>query len=137
MAIKINVRSTLIPVEIGELKYEVDITDQKYRAFSERFKYVQKELLKLVTAIEDQEKKGEEINEDELFEKLQQLVSTAYHELLGSQAFEQVYQQTPRLIEVTGYLVKLVAAIEQEMEADQGPAMSSYLKAKQAKIQKK
>jgi len=136
MAIKINVLSTLVPIEIGNLKFEVDVTDEKYQAFIERFKAVQKELLALMTEIEEMEKNGTEINEEETLAKLHQLVSKAYDELLGEGTFRQVYQQTPRIVAVTSYLVKLVAALEKEMEVDQKANMSSYLKAKQTKSKK-
>jgi len=136
MTIKINVLSTLIPIQIGELSFEVDVTDQKYRAFIERFKLVQQELLNLVAKVDEEEQKGVTINEDELIEKLHQLVSTAYDELLGAGAFNQVYEQTPRIVSVTSYLVKIVAGLEKEMEADSKSNMSTYLKAKHAKSKK-
>ena len=37
MAIKINLESTVIPVEIGDLKFEIDVTDEKYETFTRGF----------------------------------------------------------------------------------------------------
>lgn len=104
MAIKISLESTIIPVEIGDLKFEIDVTDEKYEAFTNNFNVFLKEIVTL----------DEESSED--IEKLKVLVQKLYDELLGDGSYEQIYTKMPNISFVAGTLANIVTQLAKEME---------------------
>jgi len=104
VAIKINLESTKIPVEIGDLKFEIDVTDEKYEAFINNFNIF---LTKLDTL-------DEENTED--IAVLKTLVSEVYNELLGTDSYEQIYEKMPNIAFVASALVNIVTQLIEEMD---------------------
>ena len=104
MAIKINLESVKIPVEIGDLKYEIDVTDEKYEAFIQNFNEF---LMKVETL-------NKENSEDTVL--LKTLVSGIYKELLGAGSYEAIYDKMPNIGFVSATLVNIVTQLTEEME---------------------
>jgi len=104
MAIKISLESVKIPVEIGDLKYEIDVTDEKYEAFIKNFN-------EFLTKVETLNK---ESSEDTIL--LKSMVSEVYEELLGKGSYEAIYAKMPNIGFVSATLVKIVTQLMQEME---------------------
>lgn len=84
MAIKLNLKKSIIPVEIGDFKFEVDLSDEKANAFEEA-------IIKFLKGIK--ELSNEAKNES----KLGDLLEDAFDELLGEGAFEKLYGYAKRL----------------------------------------
>ena len=104
MAIKVSLESTKIPVEIGDLKFEIDVTDEKYEAFIEKFNNF---LAKI-------EFLSEEKVEDMTL--LKTMVSEVYEELLGMGSYEKIYSKMPNIGFVSSALVSIVTQLIKEME---------------------
>ena len=81
MAIKIELQSTIIPIEIGAFKFEVDMTDEKEKAFKGKLDDFLKEAGEL-----DEEKPEDEI-------KLKEMLTEVYDDLLGEGSFEKLYKE--------------------------------------------
>jgi len=104
MAIKINLEATKIPVEIGDLKFEIDVTDERYEAFINNFN----EFLTKLDSLDDG--KSEDIA------VLKTLVSEIYAELLGEGSYEQIYEKMPNIAFVASVLVNIVTQLTEEMD---------------------
>ena len=116
MAIKINLESTKIPVEIGDLKFEIDVTDEKYETFIKNFNV----FLEKMEALEEENLENLDI--------VKELLKDVYDELLGENAYEQVYKLMPN----TAFVAKVIALVVQrlmtEMEAKSSFDEKSKLK---------
>jgi len=104
MAIKISLESTKIPVEIGDLKFEIDVMDEKYEAFIKNFNV----FLTKMEALD--EEKSEDIV------MLKAMVAEVYEELLGVGSYEQIYAKMPNIIFVASALVNIVKQLTEEMD---------------------
>ena len=114
MAIKINLESTVIPVEIGDMKFEIDVTDEKYEAFIKNFNV----FLSKMEVLDE--------NKSEDVAQLKVMVKEIYDELLGAEAYEQIYAKMSNIAFVSGVLVSVVKQLMEEM--DQKTAPKSQLK---------
>lgn len=112
MAIKINLQGTAIPVEIGELKFEVDVTDAGYQKTFQQLLHLQEEAIALIT----QAATVDEASTAMFKHKLHTLIQEAYDDLLGAGAFTAVYAQTPNITYVTKYLTEIIAGIQKQLE---------------------
>ena len=104
MAIKINLESTKIPVEIGDLNFEINVTDEKFDTFSKHFQ----DFLNNVQALDEQNEEDQN--------KLKPLVKSIHDELLGLGSFELVYEKVPNVTFVAGILIKIVSQLTEEMD---------------------
>ena len=104
MAIKINLESTKIPVEIGDLKFEIDVTDEKYESFINNFNIF----------LEKMESLDEEKSEDLVL--IKKMVKEVYDDLLGKDAYEQIYAKMPNTAFVSKVLATIVSQLMIEME---------------------
>jgi len=104
MAIKINLESVKIPVEIGDLKFEIDVMDEKYETFISNFNI----FLEKIESFDGE--KSEDI------ELLKTMVSEVYDELLGIGSYDQVYAKMPNIAFVTSVLVNIVTQLVEEMD---------------------
>ena len=105
MAIKINLESVKIPVEIGDLKYEIDVTDEKYETFVGKFD----EFLGKAAAL--YKEKTEDVTE------FKTMLSDIYEALLGEGSFDEIYEQMPNISFVSSTFVKIVTQLMQVMGA--------------------
>ena len=97
MAIKIDLQSTVIPIEIGEFKFEVDMTDEKEKAFKAKLD----NFLKQAADLDEQKPEDEE--------KLKELLNEIYDSLLGEGSFDKLYSSASNLGILSGVFVQLVA----------------------------
>ena len=103
MAIKINLESTVIPVEIGDLKFQIDISDEQYDAFSKTFNVFLEEMRHL----------GAEEEEDLVLIREKQ--EKVYNILLGEGAFGAIYERIPSIASTLGILNQIVVYLEEEL----------------------
>jgi len=103
MAMKINIQSTVIPVEIGDLKFEIDVTDENYERLTQIFNTFLLEMENLNDA------------ESEDLDLLKEREKVVYDALLGEGAFEKIYSLSPSIAVMTGILTQLVEYLEEEM----------------------
>ena len=105
MAIKLDLNTAVIPVEIGEFKFEIEMTDEKEKAFQAKLNYFVK--------------KGQELNEDnpEDEEVLHSMLADMYDEMLGSGAFKKLYEHTSNTGILLGVFMELMAEYSKEVRA--------------------
>ncbi|WP_077616881.1 hypothetical protein [Caenibacillus caldisaponilyticus] len=102
MAIKIEKKQTEIPIEIGDLKFAFDVTDESIQRFRENAIKIQQEL--------------EVINdEEEDFNKTKDILKKGFDVILGDGAFERVYQMTPSIPYLLNYFIQLVDGLTEEL----------------------
>ena len=96
MAIKIELQSTIIPVEIGAFKFEVNMTDEKEKAFKAQ--------------LDDFLKQASELDETKLEDetKLKELLKQMYDDLLGEGSFDKMYNSAPNIGILSGVFIQLV-----------------------------
>ena len=104
MAIKVNLESTIIPVEVGNLRFTIDINDEKYEQFIQEFNQFLTEVQKL----------DEEKVED--MAKMKSMMKDIYTSLLGAGSFGAVYEQVPNIALVASTFVQIVMALKDEMD---------------------
>jgi len=102
LAIKIEKKQTEIPIEIGDLKFAFDVTDESIQRFRENAIKIQQEL----EAIDD---------EEEDFNKAKDILRKGFDVILGDGAFEEVYQMTPSIPYLLNYFVQLVDGLTEEL----------------------
>lgn len=105
MAIKIQTQIPEIPVEIGDLKFSFDVSDESIKKFREEAIKVQKELENL--AISD--------NEDKALEQAKEVLKRGFEVMLGKDSFEKIYEISPSVIVCMDYFIQLAGGIEEEL----------------------
>ena len=103
MAIKVNLETTVIPVEIGDLKFEIDVTDEKYEEYVQSFN----------AFLDDVSELDETESED--LKLLKEKQKHVYDVLLGEGAFESIYELAPSIMITTGILTQVVEQLEKEV----------------------
>ncbi len=106
MAIKIEEKKPEIPVEIGELRFAFQVTDESILEFRKNGLQIQKELEQL------------EIDEDneENIEMVKDILKRGFDLILGDGAFEKIYEMTPSVVFLMDYFVQLSNGIADELE---------------------
>lgn len=108
MAIKILTKKTGLPIEIGSLNFEFDLSDESIKDF----KKANDEMVDELKAFKDADK------EDEAFiENAKQLLQRTFDAILGEGSFAKIYKETPSVIYLMDYLKQLVDGILEELEA--------------------
>lgn len=102
MVIKIQTKQTGIPVEIGDLTFTFDTSDESIKSFRDSAQSTLDEM--------------KNVKDDDL-DAAKKILEKGYELMLGEGAFKQVYEQTPSLIEVTRYFVQLAEGIEKELSS--------------------
>jgi len=95
MAIKLSLKKSIIPVEIGDFKFEVDLSDGKTKGFEEK-------MLNFLKGIKEYSQASDSKKELEI------LLKDIFDELLGIGAYEMLYnyaQRTDILAELLNELV--------------------------------
>lgn len=106
MAIKIQTQQTGIPVELGELKFTFDVSDESIKKFRENAKKIQKELAEI----------GEITDEKMAEAKAKDALRKGFDLTLGAGAFEKIYEQTPSTMIVLQYFIQVSEGINEELE---------------------
>ncbi|MGE8004045.1 hypothetical protein [Lysinibacillus sp. NPDC093216] len=115
MVIKIQTREVGIPVELGELKFTFDTSDESIKSFYE----VGQKTLNEMNNVKDDD-----------MDAAKEILEKGYDLMLGKGAFKKVYKQTPSLIEVTSYFVQIAEGIQEELSS-LGKGLSQQDKAQQ------
>jgi len=106
MAIKIQTQQTGIPVELGDLKFSFDVSDESIAKFRDNAKKIQKELGEI-----------EEINDDEAATVMaKEVLRKGFNLTLGAGAFERIYEQTPSIMIVMQYFIQVSEGISEELD---------------------
>ena len=104
MALKLELNSTIIPIEIGEFKFDMDMTDTKRRMMEEKFILFTEEVAGMMENNPEDEAKAKEILE------------MMYDELLGVGTFSKLYAHTESLEILSNVLVHLIAGIKHSLQ---------------------
>lgn len=111
MALKLSLKKSIFPVEIGEFNFEVDLSDDKAKDFEE----------KMTTFLNGiKELKGAPASED----KFAELLKDVFDELLGVGAYEKLYGYAKRTDLLAELLENLVLALVSNL-----PGRSAMVKA--------
>lgn len=127
MVIKINTTQAGIPVEIGELKFTFDTSDDA--------------LMKLTSVVHTISDDFSNI-EGENLEAAKEALKKGYDLLLGEGTFEQVYAQSGSTMQCISILERLCLSLTNELKRMGSPTTQQakaeqYLARKKAKKQKK
>lgn len=109
MAIKIQTKQIGIPVEIGELNFVFDTSDESVKKFRKDLNAVYEKLEKIDTNAKETE------DEDKLFDEAKEYLSEGFELILGEGSFDKIYEQTPSVLHLIDYFVKLAEGIKEEL----------------------
>jgi hypothetical protein len=126
MAIKIQTQKTEIPVEIGDLKFSFNVSDESIKKFRNEAIKVQKELEEI--AISD--------NDDQALEQAKEALKRGFEIMLGEGSFKKIYDISPSLVLCMQYFVQIAIGIDEELK-NMGFSQSQKDLAKKYLAQKK
>jgi len=110
MAIKIQTEETVIPVEIGNLTFGFNISDDAVSTFQNGVDKVLEKFKKL-------EKEISEENGSEVIGLVKQVLTEGFDFMLGEGTFEKLYKQTPSVIKLTNVFKQLSDSLKEELES--------------------
>lgn len=105
MAIKIQTKTTQIPIELGDLTLHFDMSD--------------KGIEKLFKAGETFEKEIAKIEKDDV-DSLKEMLKKVYDLFLGKGSFEKVYEVSPSIVILTNYFWQIHEGLIEEIEKRSG-----------------
>ena len=103
MAIKMTLGTFVIPVEMGDFKFEMRITDDYLNGF-------QAQVVKRTQALEAVLKSND-------VQQLYPILESFIDELLGGGAFAKLYQQNPSLKILCALVTDLFAVMEEKIQS--------------------
>lgn len=106
MAIKIQTQKPEIPIEIGNLKFSFDVSDESVKAFREQGIKLQKELEQIEAGL----------NDDSALDATKDALRRGFDLFLGEGAFDKIYELSPSIMIVADYFVRLSEGIEREIQ---------------------
>lgn len=106
MAIKIQTKKTEIPIEIGELKFAFDVSDESIQNFREEALRIQKEFHEI----------GPDVDDEKALEQAKAVLKKGFDMMLGEGAFEKIYKLSPSVVICAQYFSQLVQGIEVELQ---------------------
>lgn len=117
MTIKIQTQKPEIPVEIGDLKFAFEITDEAIENYHKNVAKITDSLTKV---------------KDDDVEGAKDILRKAYELFLGEGSFDAVYEITPSVVICMQYLYQIAEGIDKELKArgiipDQNDLISKYL----------
>ena len=107
MAIKIQTQKPSIPVEIGNLKFEFDVSDESVKQFREKGLVILREFENLEVDENDEEKS---------LDNAKDVVKRGYEFILGEGSFEKVYELSPSILILMKYYEQIVTGIREELK---------------------
>lgn len=127
MVIKINTTQAGIPVEIGELKFTFDTSDDGLAKLAEAAETFTEDLSKI---------KGNDIK------ATKKALKRGFEFLLGPSSFDQIYEQTSSVLQCINILEELCYSLTAELQETgnkftQQEKAEHYLKQKQKKQKKR
>lgn len=106
MAIKIQTEKPEIPVEIGDLKFSFDLSDESIQKFRKEALEVQKEFHSITISEDD----------EEALEQAKSVLKRGFDMMLGEGSFEKIYELSPSVMICAQYFVQIVQGIEVELQ---------------------
>jgi len=114
MALKLSLKKSIFPVEIGDFKFEVDLSDDRAKGLEEKMTAFLKGINELAGAPEHEA-------------EFAALLEGVFDELLGSGAYEKLYEYAKRVDVLAELLEALVLALVSKL-----PGRSALVDAIQA-----
>ena len=106
MAIKIQTKKPEIPVEIGELKFAFDVSDESIQNFREEALRIQKEFHEI----------GSDVDDEKALEQAKNILKQGFDMMLGEGSFEKIYELSPSVVICAQYFAQIVQGIEDELK---------------------
>lgn len=126
MAIKIQTQKTEIPIELGDLKFAFDISDESIKRFRDNAVKIQKELESINVSDQD----------DKAMEQLKEILERGFTIMLGEGAFKKIYERSPSVMVVMNYFEQIANGIAAELN-EMGYSETQAQKAKKYLANKK
>lgn len=105
MAIIIQTEQPVIPVQLGALAFEFNVSDESVKDFRKNALKTQKELESLSISNDDEQS----------LEQAKDVLRRGFDLMLGEGAFDQIYKQTPSVVIVMKYLAQIGEGIAEEL----------------------
>ena len=102
MAIKLSLKSKIVPIKIENFDFELDLSDEKMIKFTEK----RIDLLKRLESLKDS---------DEKEDKLTELLEDAFDDMLGTGAYTKLFHHCGSIHKMAFLLSELVKAIFDEL----------------------
>jgi len=103
MAIKFNLRSSIIPIEIGDFKFEVDLSDKNRNALADKFDSLSKQIENI--------SKNDQTTEAEKEIEISGALKIAYDELLEEGAYDKLYGYTQSVYILSEFYEELALGV--------------------------
>ena len=116
MAIKIELKSTIIPVEIGELKFQIDVSDVNMEVLESKVSSFLKEVDVFTKDLNDGSTPIKQLEEasEELVEQFEEV----YGELLGADSFKKIYEKMPCMVFMAQTFIQIMSQVKSELSYD-------------------
>lgn len=111
MAIKIQTRETLIPIQVGDLTFQYSITDESKATLRKNLNTMQKELKKTKNAL----KALKEDSFEQEMKLTKSIVKQAVDAVLGEGSCEQLYKLSPSTEIVVYYFIQIMQGLLDEI----------------------
>lgn len=105
MAIKIQTEKPVIPIELGSLNFEFEITDENIQ--------------RLYQSLDRYEEEAKAIKEEDL-EGAKNAIRKGMDFLLGEGTFDKIYEEFPSTIAVSNYFIQIAEGLEREIVKKSG-----------------
>lgn len=126
MAIRIQTEKPVIPIELGPLKFEFEITDDNIQ--------------RLYESLDRYEEEAKAIKEEDL-EGAKNAIRKGMDFLLGEGTFDKIYEEFPSTIAVSNYFIQIAEGLEREIAKKSGQSNQQkadrYLQNKKRKNNKR
>ncbi|MCP1102595.1 hypothetical protein M2454_001907 [Aequitasia blattaphilus] len=121
MAIKILMEKPYIDVEIGELKFKFDKSDEHIKEFYKKLNGYQKTYHEL---FDETEEANEEATPEKI-DALGKLLKDALDSMLEEGAYDKIYELIPSVTNIAFYFFELCLGIKKEITEDPMKAIAS------------
>ena len=119
MAIKIQTKTHVIPIEIGDVKLEFDMSDENIK--------------KLFNSEHDIMKMIDEVDKND-FDAQKEAVKSIVDKLLGDGSFDKLYELSPSVFIIVDYFLQIAQGLKEEINKRLGndnlSKAQKYLEAK-------
>ncbi len=105
MAIRIQTEKPVIPIELGSLNFEFEITDENIQ--------------RLYQSLDRYEEEAKAIKEEDL-EGAKNAIRKGMDFLLGEGTFDKIYEEFPSTIAVSNYFIQIAEGLEREIAKKSG-----------------
>lgn len=93
-------------MEIGELKFTFDVSDESIKNFREEALRIQKEFHEI----------GPDVDDEKALEQAKAVLKKGFDMMLGEGAFEKIYELSPSVMICAQYFAQIVQGIEVELQ---------------------